>query len=248
MENTVSTKVVKLDLKTILENYKDPKFWSKKWPIIDTKEIKIVWYIESISCVDNKISSCVMVQNKNIRRGKKKFDYKDSWWSREYQYLSSIPINNPEYTEEHFKKTLLNSIIQLLEQVEQRCTYDYAEYAEAELLEEKIENSLRKIAEAFLDENNVTNEEIRDAYIDKYIEKNSKKHEYVLKVIERYKHKIIPNSYLFVYAWFNKEKEFDEFETKMGHRVSTRMEMWRKVQEIQTEEWENGMKEQLEKI
>ena len=45
MENTVSTQVVKLDLQTILANYKDPKFWSKKWTIIDTKQVKIVWYI-----------------------------------------------------------------------------------------------------------------------------------------------------------------------------------------------------------
>lgn len=244
MENTVSTKVVKLDLKTILENYKDPKFWSKKWSIIDTKEIKIVWYIERIDCVDNKISSCVMVQNKNIRRGTKKFTDLYSW---EKSYLTPIPVNNPEYTEEHFKKTLLNSIIFLLGNVEQNCTFSYAEYSEARRLDNEIEDKLKEIAENFLDENNVTNESIREAYIEKYVSDNSCE-SYTLKVIERFKYKIIPNSYLFVYAWFNKEKEFDEFEAKIGHRVSTRMEMWRKVQEIQTEEWENGMKEQLEEI
>ena len=244
MENMVSTKVVKLDLKTILANYKEPKFWSKKWPVIDTKEIKIVWFIEKIDCVDNKISSCVMVQNKNIRRGTKKFVDLYSW---EKAYLAPIPTDNPEYTEEHFKKTLLNSIIFLLGTVEQTCTFHYAEYEEAKRLDNEINDKLKEIAEAFLDENEVTNESIREAYIDKYVEDNSCD-SYTLKVIERFKHKIIPNSYLFVYAWFNKEKEFDEFESKMGHRVSTRIEMWNKVKEIQTEEWENGMKEQLEAI
>ena len=247
MENTISTKVVKLDLKTILANYQYPKFWSKKWPIIDTKEIKIVWYIESIDCQNNKISSCVRIQDKNIRRGKKKFD-NGSWWYTELMHLAPIPINNPEYTEVHFERTLLSSIILLLEDVECHCAMRYAEYDEAKALEDSIEERLKEIANDFLDENNVTNDEIREAYIEKYVSDNCKNYDYTSKVLERFKHKIIPNSYLYVYAWFGKEKEFEEFESEMGRRKSTRIEMWRMVKEIQTEEWENSMREQLEGI
>lgn len=42
MRNAVSTSVVKLDLRTILDNYKKPEFWNKEWLIIDTKWISII--------------------------------------------------------------------------------------------------------------------------------------------------------------------------------------------------------------
>ena len=248
MENTVSTQVVKLDLQTILANYKDPKFWSKKWTIIDTKQVKIVWYISSIDCTENKINSVLKVSNKNIKRGKKDLNHAGYWYS-ESVGVSPIPINNPDYTERHFENAILGKVLELLGDVERHCTYEYAEYKEAERLQEEIKDKLRTYAEEFLDDNNVTNEEIRDAYIEKYINDNYEAGELTSKIIDRYHYKIIPNVYLYVYAWFNREEEFDKFETeKMGHRVSTRMEIWRMVQKIQTEEWENGMKEQLNGI
>ncbi len=247
MENTVSTQVVKLDLQTILANYKDPKFWSKKWTIIDTESLKIVWYISYIDCEDNKINSALKVSNKKIKRGNKGFE--NSWYCNESVSVSPIPIDNPDYTERHFENAILGKVLELLGDVERHCTYEYAEYKEAERLQEEIKDKLREYASEFLDENNVTNEEIRDAYIEKYIDKNYEAGYLTAKIIDRYHYKIIPNVYLYVYAWFNREEEFNKFETeKMGHRVSTRMEIWRKVQEIQTEEWENGMKEQLSGI
>jgi len=246
MENTVSTQVVKLDLQTILANYKDPEFWSKKWTIIDTKQIKIVWYISSINCEDNKINSTLKVVNKNIKKGT--LNLSDSWWS-ESVCVASIPINNPEYTEKHFENAILGKVLELLGDIERHCTYEYAEYKEAERLQEEMKDKLREIASDFLDENNVANEEIRDAYIEKYISDNYDASEITSKVVQRYQYKIIPNVYLYVYAWFNRQEEFEKFEAeKLGRRVSTRMEIWRKVKEMQTEKWVNGMKEQLRGI
>lgn len=246
MENTVSTQVVKLDLQTILANYKDPEFWSKKWTIIDTKQIKIIWYISYINCEDNKINSTLKVVNKNIKKGT--LNLSDSWWSESVS-VASIPINNPEYTEKHFENAILGKVLELLSDVERHCTYEYAEYKEAERLQEEMKDKLREIASDFLDENNVTNEAIRDAYIEKYVNDNYNVEEITSKVVQRYRYKIIPNVYLYVYAWFNRQEEFEKFEAeKLGRRISTRMEIWRKVQEMQTEEWVNGMKEQLRGI
>lgn len=245
---TVSTQVVKLDLQTILANYKNPNFWAKKWTIIDTKEIKLVWYITSINCVDNKIESRVEVAHKNIRRGKKHF--RDlTWYGFEYEIVSPIPINNPEYTEKHFENAILGRVLSLLESIERHCTYEYAEYKEAETLEEEVKERLKTYAEDYLDENNVSNEDIREAYIEKYVSNNSNEGELTDKIIKRFRHKIIPDTYLYVYAWFNRSEEFDKFEFEnTKHRVSTRIEIWRKVQEIQTDEWTTGMKNQLELI
>ena len=248
MENTVSTQVVKLDLQTILANYKDPKFWSKKWTIIDTKQIKIVWYISYIDCTENKINSVLKVSNKKIKRGKKDLSHANYWFS-ESVGVPAIPINNPDYTERHFENAILGKVLELLGDVERHCTYEYAEYKEAERLQEEMKDKLREIASDFLDKNNVTNEEIRDAYIEKYVDDNYDASEITSKVVARYQYKIIPNVYLYVYAWFNRQEEFEKFEAeKLGRRISTRMEIWRKVQEMQTDEWVNGMKEQLRGI
>lgn len=248
MENTVSTQVVKLDLQTILANYKDPKFWSKKWTIIDTKQVKIIWYISYINCAENKINSVLKVSNKNIKKGNKDLNHAGYWFNESVD-VPAIPINNPEYTEKHFENAILGKVLELLGDIERHCTYEYAEYKEAEHLQQEMKDKLREIAEEFLDDNNVTNEAIRDAYISKYVSDNYDASGITSKIIERYHYKIIPTVYLYVYAWFNRQEEFEKFEDeKLGRRISTRMEIWRRVKEIQTDEWVNSMKEQLSGI
>ena len=245
MTNNISTKVVKLDLKTILANYKKPEFWSKRWTVIETNEIKVVWYITKIDCVNNKIESTLKVEKRNIKKGN--LDVSETCCWLEELSVSVIPINNKSYTQSNFQNAVLGTLIRLLEDVERHCTWSYAEYKQAERLEEEIRDKLRQYAEEFLDENNVTNEAIRDAYIEKYVSANDKS-EYCWNVCEKYKHTIIPRAYLYAYAWFDKKEEFDEFESKMKKRRAGNIEIWKKVKEIQTKEWEESMKNELKGI
>ena len=243
--SNISTKVVKLDLATILANYKKPEFWSKKWTIIETNEIRVVWSIKSIDCVNNKIDSTLQVAKRKIKKGK--LDLSDLYYTNEECYLSAIPTNNKDYTQERFQKSLLGTLIRLLEEVENHCVWGYAEYKEAEKLQDEINSKLKGYAEEFLDANHVTNKDIREAYIDKYVGDHTS-YELTWNVVEKYKHTIIPRAYLYAYAWFNKKEEFDEFESRMPKRRRGNIEIWRKAREIQTKEWEEGMKRELEDI
>ena len=243
--SNISTKVVKLDLATILANYKKPEFWSKKWTIIETNEIRVVWGIKSIDCVNNKIESTLTVAKKKIKRGKN--DLSDMYYTNEELHLASIPTNNKEYTQEKFQKSLLGTLIRLLEEVESHCVWGYAEYKKAEVLQDEINSKLRDYAIEFLNANHVTNRDIREAYIDKYVVTHTS-YELTWNIVEKYKHTIIPRAYLYAYAWFDKKEEFDEFESKMPKRRRGNIEIWKKAREIQTKEWEEGMKRELKEI
>lgn len=58
---------------------------------------------------------------------------------------------------------------------------------------------LKEIAERFLDDNGVSNEDIRDAYINAYVNNNSKLDIYKSRLIETLQYQTFPDLYL-VYA------------------------------------------------
>ena len=55
---------------------------------------------------------------------------------------------------------------------------------------------LTEIAEEFLDENNVSNDEIRQAYIDKYVDDNTKTDNYLLDYISIREYRVLTDLYL----------------------------------------------------
>ena len=246
MEKTISTNVVKLDLKTILKNYKKPEFWNKDWLIIDTKWLSIVWHIKSIDCIYNKINSCVKVSKLNFKKGNKNIKYM-SWY---YEIdCSVIPINNKEYTQQHFENNIYGAVIRLITCMEAYLTYYYKEYDDAKKQDEYYREQLRKIAEDFLDENNVVNEAIRDAYIDSYMHKQlENKESYKDKVIKNFKYKLLPEVYVYTAAWFNNEKDFNKYKEFDKNRISTYESIRKEIKLIQTDEWKNSMKNKLEGI
>lgn len=52
----ISTKVIKLDIKTILDNYLDKKFWKHNWTIYRAKDYEIKASLNCINIKDNNIT------------------------------------------------------------------------------------------------------------------------------------------------------------------------------------------------
>ena len=246
MKNNISTNVVKLDLKTILENYKKPEFWNKTWLIIDTKWLSVIWHITYIDCQGNKIMSEVKVSKIYHKRGR---EVRKSLWYNPSVSCQVIPINNTEYTQKHFEKNIYGAVLRLIEVVEGMLTSDYKEYKEADKLDDTYINSLRVIAENFLDENKVTNEDIRNAYVDSYVSKMTlSRTSYKSKVVENFKHKLLIPVYVYTSAWFGNNKDFETFKEYDTERKSEFDAMKQEIRLIQTEEWKNSMKKELEEI
>lgn len=246
MENIISTNVVKLDLQTILNNYKKPEFWSKNWLIIDTKWLSISWHITYINCKDSKIMSEVKVTKINYKKGNTVIK---SLWYYPSSDCQVIPINNPEYTQDHFEKNIYNAVLRAINYVEDSITRRYKEFEDADIRDDEYIKSLKKIAEEFLNENKVSNEDIREAYIDSYVAKITEDRiTYKSKVLDNFRYKLLTPVYVFTSAWFDNEKDFEKYKAYDTKRKSEYDAMKQEVRLIQTEEWKNSMKQKLEVI
>lgn len=249
MENSVSTNVVKLDLKTILRNYKKPEFWQKHWVIIDTDFIKMEWYLSSINCAQNKIHSTVKVTHKNFKLKNKELNNK--WYYLEDHDLPVIPIGNKDYKQANFEKALYSTVMLLIEEIERHMIYYYAEYEAAERAQEEYKEKLRNIANEFLDKEGVTNEDIRDAYIDRYVYDNyddSPIASMRATICDNYKYKVITEAYVYASAWFNNKDDYEKYSNilyKDHKKKSEMLTIWKICRETQTAKWKNSMKEKL---
>lgn len=251
ISKSVSTKLVYLDLAIILANYRDPKFWGKQWTIYKNGNIEIYWMMTGINVRRNTIQSEVHMRNFLYRNGKYSRQWYDQEWFGSFASCRDIPISNPEYTQEIFENNVFTSTMSLISTVENHLIEGYAEYQSAVQLDQDHEDGLREIAEEIANQYVSAGEysdEIKEAFIDKYVSDN--KSDYAYRVKTLYRHKVIGSLYLMICSWFNKEKEFQENRELMGDNKKDHLwtEMFAKAKEIQTEEWHNAMSEELKRL
>lgn len=111
--------------------------------------------------------------------------------------------------------------------------------------------SLRKIAEDFLDANDVSNEDIRETYIDAYVSDNTKLDEYLGRMLEKKQYLIYPDLYLVFANATNNDKTIKKWE-KILEENNNISELKQEVQEyldyMNSEDFENDMNSNLEEI
>lgn len=243
----LTTELQHIKLDEILANYRNPKFWKKKWCVFKTKDFDCIWRIRVISVEDNTIASVVTLHYK----GKKQV--KRNWWDNESfsSYCDNVPINNPDYNQEVFNRNILGSVIRTIDYLEEaiaKCSY---EYREAERLERDQRDKLEEIANDFLDSENVTNDEIREAYIDHYVSKASK-YDYTGEIKSQSPRKYYPTSRLMACSWFDNKKMFDN-ESKLlkqskGVKKKIMYAIWKSRKELEGDDFIAEAEEQLEGI
>ena len=142
-------------------------------------------------------------------------------------------------------------MLELIERLEERKikkTEEYKNIKDSEIAEEE---RLTKIAEDFLDDNNVTNEDIRDVYISNYVSNNSKIDEYLNDCKYKLKYNMLTDLYL-IYANINKKD--DLLKTLENRALNTeefeelKNEINEYIEYIDTEEFKEEMQENLEDI
>ena len=254
MSNSISTKLVYLDLKTIMENYRNPEFWKKSWLIFKSKELGVKWSITNINILENKIESCISITPGHITRGGKKFSFSyDFTRKTNYSWYSNvcrpIPIENSDYTQETLNRNILNTILNTMKRLEEDFIRHTYEYYKASELEDEQKEKLKEIAENFLDEEGVTNESIRDAYIEKYVDDNTN-NDYTSEIIANAQFRFFKAAYLHVCSWFDNQETFEKYKKVLKDFVPKKkiFEILKKTKEMQTDEWVEEMKDQLESI
>lgn len=252
MKNSLSTKLVYLDLKTIMENYRKPEFWEKDWLIFKSKELEITWSITNIDVLSNTIKSCICFRDGHITRGGKKFWFPVKFTTKIDWYYDSvcrpIPIKNSDYTQEAFNRNILNTILNSIKELEREFARDTYEFQKALELEDEQRERLEEIAGEFLDEEGVSNKSIRDAYIEKYVDDN--KENYTNEVLKNSQFRFFKTAYLHVCSWFGNDKAFEEYRALLKKYIPKKQifKILKKTKEMQSDEWVEEMKDQLEDI
>lgn len=150
-------KVYKVDYEFLIKNYLDPSLWKRTWTIYVYKDNIFTICLSSIDCNDMSVYF-------KIRYNKLEF-----WQSRSIEY----PLNG-EMSIDILMRKINGTIWNLMCDYEEKLITKSDGYKRiaSQISEEK--DILREIAEEFLDDNNVTNDSIREAYIDRYVGDNSR--------------------------------------------------------------------------
>ena len=235
----ISTQIEYIDIKDILKNYKRTKYWKKSWCVFKTNNFKFTFKLGSIDVKNDKIYAEVHYENANIVRGNRHFSFVSNYWN---YYSITIPIDNPDYTQEVFERALIGAILDRIDNLERIVIAKTSDYKRAERSEVYYYDRVEKLAEQKLDEENVSNEDIRDAYIEKC---RSKAHcNYISKVIDAKLKTIFPNLYLMLYSWFGKEENYKKVKKEILEKqaslksklIGIKREQWIQNDKIESDE------------
>lgn len=150
-------KVYKVDYEFLIKNYLDPSLWKKTWTIYVYKDNIFTISLSSIDC--NVMSVYFKIRYNKL----------ELWQSRSIEY----PLNG-EMSIDILMRKINGTVWNLMCDYEEKLIKKSDGYNRiaSQISEEK--DRLQEIAEEFLDDNNVTNDSIREAYIDRYVGDNSR--------------------------------------------------------------------------
>ena len=81
------------------------------------------------------------------------------------------------------------------------------------------DEKLREIAESYLDENNITLSDVRDAYIDKYVSDNAKGNIYLNNYIDGRKYKTLTDLWLVFYKAINDNEHYESIVNQLHNET-----------------------------
>src|SRR5574344_175824 len=182
--NLPTPKIYAVDYSFIIKNYLDPLLWDKVWSIFEYRNFIITMNLRMIYCYDRSINLSFTLKDNSNCEG----------WGNTVENYFCIFLNNINLN--IIQKQVNSTIYTLIESMERKYIEDMDDYKQISEIEDKERDFLKEVAENYLDENNVTNKNIREAYIDTYIGDNSKGSEYRSNFIYQEKYKHLTDLYL----------------------------------------------------
>lgn len=240
-------KVYDIDYSFIIKNYLNPEMWQKTWTLFQYKTFVITLQLTYINCQDEKITLRVKIKD-NSSEHKYSYDWgrnldKDA--SDDVYY--SLKINDLKF----LKNSVENSVFDTIERLERYNIIASEDYLDLKKMYRNEKDSLREIAEKFLDANDVSNEDIREAYIDAYVSNNTQLDTYLTRMIDRKQHLIFPDLYLvFANATRNDKtvKKWEKILAENNNIEELRTGILEYLEYMQSEDFENDMNSNLEEI
>lgn len=246
MSRELSTQVVRLDLDFILDNFTNKKLWEKTWTIFEYDGVSVTIKLDSILIKRKQVDFRIDIDLGDYFER----HYNIKCYSSDYYYLS-IP-----YTKEHrnvdlFKKQILNKIIFGYNSLETFLLYKTPIVQEAIDADDEFDEKLRDIANEFLDNLNINNESVREAYIEKYVD-NADKPNFTSKMLKQYRDTKIYKLALMTALFFDVESVINEYSNiaKLnGFKVGAlRKEAKQLLEKLEDDEFIEELKGNLESV
>ena len=229
-------KVYKIDYEFIIKNYTSPKLWDEIWNLFIYKNYVFTLNLSSI----------------NVKKKQIYFDIKLNSdldiWNRNVETLIMYDIQNMDVDD--LKRIINDNMERLIARLEESfielkdSTYKYINDSN-----DDERQRLREIAEEFLDDNGVSNSEIRDVYIDYYVDNN----ETTWDQLNRYKKTMKYNYLTDLYLIFAESTSNDMLKKEiLDNQNKDVTELEKEVKEfmeyLETDEYTEEMKDKLEAI
>lgn len=242
MENGLTLKVYKMDYSFLIKNYLNPEMWQKQWTLFEYKNYSVTMNIWSIQTRTEQIILDIRLHYVD---GEGYKDYKE-------QSISfSLKIEDVTFLKRQINSAIFNLIVALEKEQMIHRTSTYTELYESSRDERR---KLADIANDFLDENEINNDSIRDAYVSAYIDAYAKIPNMLSDYVDSRIYQELPDVYL---TWLScleddpkKEIRIEEIKRALGNdeykKIMTDIEEY--VAHMETEEYEEEMKSNLEEV
>ena len=240
MSNDLVVKQFNIDYSFIINNYLNPELWQKKWNLLIYKNFIFTLNIYSIDTEDEKIKFKIMLQDKN--------EY-NRCVSDKFAHIVEYSLKIEDVL--FLKKKIYTAMKRCIYYLEQYKIKSSKEYLRIEVGREQEAGVLTKIANNFLDSENVTNSDIREAYIDVYIDNNSKISDYLRDYLYKMEYNEVTDLYLLLANINNDEDLLENVRNKTSDKDRLKeleIEVNEYIENLETEEFKEELSQKLEDI
>ena len=240
-------KVYESDYNFIIKNYLNPEMWQKTWTLFQYKTFVVTLQLTYINCQDEKITLRVRIKD-NSNTHKYAYSWGRNLDKEAYDDVYySLKVNDLKF----LKTSVESSVFRAIEKLEEYNIIASEDYLNLQEMYSNEQDVLRRIAEEFLDANDVSNEDIRDAYIETYVSNNTKLDSYLTRIVEKNQYLIFPDLYLVFANATNNDKTIKKWEQILEENNDIE-ELKTTIQEyidyMESEGFEDDMSSNLEEI
>lgn len=193
MKNEITLKVYDVDYSFIIKNYLAPDLWQKTWTLFVYKNVRVTLELYEIEVRKPiKIRFKVYIQDERYNN---------------YNFVTHDTENSNINV---LKRQINGEIRDLIEGMEQYYIRQEDDYQQLCQSYHDERERLEDIAKEYLDDNGITLEDVRDAYIDKYVCDNAKGSVYMNNYVNGRKYKNLPDLWLVFYKAIGDDNKYQQ--------------------------------------
>lgn len=230
-------KVWKMDYSFIIKNYLNPALWQKTWTLFEYKDFVITIKLTKIETENMRI-----VFRLNLRDNSR-----PNTWGDQEDVSYSLKGSSIKF----LIKNINGAIFRMISYHERNHVLeDLPVYIDAKQQGDIEIEKLTVLASEFLDDEGVTNEEIRETYIDKYVDDNKQNDKYIQRLRSAYEYHLLTDFYLVFAESIGDDAKYqtvmDKLEENEIENVLKEINQYKTY--IETDDYQEEMKGLLEEI